>query len=82
MRVQKYLNMARRLGLRTEEIVTALNDISSDQSEGDPLSDTFDCNLFDPLICSSSESSDNEHEDGVPEQVQHSVEGKYHTKVI
>ena len=74
--------MTRQPGLRPGEIVAALNNISSDQSEGDPLSDTSDCDFFYPLVCSSSESSDNEHEDCVPEQVQHSVEGKYHTKVV
>ena len=74
--------MTRQPGLRPGEIVAALNNISSNQSEGDPLSDTSDCDFFYPLVCSSSESSDNEHEYCVPEQVQHSVEGKYHTKVV
>lgn len=82
VRFQKYLKMAHQPGLRPEEIVAALNDISSDQSEGDPLSDTSDCDLFDPLVCSSSESSDNELEYCVPEQVHHSVESKYRTKVM
>ena len=66
-------NIEYRRALRPEEVLAALNDVPSDQSEGGALSENADSD-FEPESNSSDSCSGSELEE---EPVQHTPQGKY-----